>query len=57
MYCTHYFDPQCYKIVEDYEEKIENWYFHDQDQDLTDYLCRNTVLKKKDQGIYSHRSD
>ena len=31
-------------------DDIEEWYFNHQDQDLMNYLCRQRVLKKEDQG-------
>lgn len=43
----------CYKIVEDYEDEIENWYFHYQNKDLTEYLCKGLVLRKNDQECLS----
>lgn len=41
---------QCFVLVERYEEVIEDWYYHYQDQDLMDYLCRKHALKKEEQG-------
>ncbi|RUS78029.1 hypothetical protein EGW08_014204 [Elysia chlorotica] len=44
---------KCFKIVEDYEEAIEEWYWNHQDKDLTTYLCVNQVLRKDDQECLS----
>lgn len=41
---------ECYTMVEDHEESIEDWYFGDQTQDLLTYLCRDTVLEGEEQG-------
>jgi len=41
---------ECYTMVEDHEESIEDWYFGDQAQDLLTYLCRDTVLEGEEQG-------
>lgn len=38
-------------VVNDFEEDIEDWYFHMQDQqDLMKFLCVQKVLKGKDQS-------
>jgi len=44
---------KCYKIVEDHEEEIEDWYFNYQDKDLTDFLCRDKVLQADDKECLS----
>ena len=41
---------ECYSMVEDHEEDIEEWYFGDQSEDLEEFLCRNSVLKGADLG-------
>ncbi|XP_029931921.1 protein canopy homolog 3 [Myripristis murdjan] len=41
---------QCDKLVEEYEEVIEDWYKGSQEEDLTTYLCEKHVLKGKDTG-------
>lgn len=41
---------ECYTIVEDFEEDIENWYWGDQKRDIVDYLCRDTVLSEEESG-------
>lgn len=44
---------QCFKIVEVYEEIIEDWYWNYQDQDFTTFLCQERVLKEDDQQCLS----
>nr|XP_006632786.1 PREDICTED: protein canopy homolog 3 [Lepisosteus oculatus] len=41
---------QCDVMVEQYEDVIEEWYRHHQDEDLTTYLCEKHVLKGQDTG-------
>ncbi|XP_074648004.1 protein canopy 4-like [Tubulanus polymorphus] len=36
----------CYTMVGDYEDEIEEWYFHHQDEDLADWLCAKRILKQ-----------
>ncbi|XP_064643921.1 protein canopy homolog 3-like [Lineus longissimus] len=36
---------QCFIITNEYEEDIEDWYFHHQDKDLMTYLCLDRYLK------------
>jgi len=38
---------QCEALLENYEEDIEDWYFNNQDESFTDYLCKSRVLKTK----------
>ncbi|XP_072168221.1 protein canopy 4-like [Diadema setosum] len=39
----------CDTLIEEHEETIENWFFKtDQSKSLSDYLCRERVLSKKD---------
>lgn len=40
--------PQCDVLVEEFEEVIEDWYRNHQEEDLTEFLCANHVLKGKD---------
>ncbi|KAJ8317882.1 hypothetical protein KUTeg_002973, partial [Tegillarca granosa] len=40
---------KCYKMVEDYEDDVEEWYYNHQNQNILDYLCRERVLKNKNQ--------
>lgn len=41
---------QCEFMVEEFSDEIEDWYFKQQDNiSLTDFLCRDRVLKKNDQ--------
>ncbi|XP_029382518.1 protein canopy 4 [Echeneis naucrates] len=40
---------QCEKMLEEYEEVVEEWYFHHQDQRLENFLCGDHVLKTSDQ--------
>ncbi|GFO04331.1 protein canopy 4-like [Plakobranchus ocellatus] len=46
---------KCFKIVEDFEESIEEWYWNHQEKDLTTYLCANQVLRKDDQECLSEK--
>ncbi|XP_021115458.1 protein canopy homolog 3 isoform X2 [Heterocephalus glaber] len=39
---------QCDVLVEEFEEVIEDWYRNHQEEDLTEFLCTNHVLKGKD---------
>ena len=41
---------QCFKLAEEYEEDIEDWYYNMQETDLIKYLCADRYLKGKDQG-------
>lgn len=41
-------DSQCDVLVEEFEEVIEDWYRNHQEEDLTEFLCANHVLKGKD---------
>ncbi|XP_072232420.1 protein canopy 4 [Leuresthes tenuis] len=36
---------QCETMLEQYEDVVEDWYFHHQDQRLESFLCENHVLK------------
>lgn len=35
----------CFNMVGDYEDDIEEWYYHHQNHDLLDYLCEKRILK------------
>uniref|UniRef100_A0A1A7XJQ5 Canopy4 n=2 Tax=Iconisemion striatum TaxID=60296 RepID=A0A1A7XJQ5_9TELE len=39
---------QCETMLEQYEEVVEDWYFHHQDQRLENFLCENHVLEMTD---------
>ncbi|NWX92123.1 CNPY3 protein, partial [Nothoprocta pentlandii] len=39
---------QCDVLVEEYEDVIEDWYRHHQQEDLSQFLCADRVLKGKD---------
>ncbi|XP_061182609.1 protein canopy 4-like [Saccostrea echinata] len=39
---------KCFKMAEEYEDEIENWYYKHQDKDLMNYLCANIILRKDD---------
>ncbi|XP_072314984.1 protein canopy 4 [Eucyclogobius newberryi] len=39
---------QCEKMLEEFEEVVEDWYFHHQDERLENFLCRNHVLQTTD---------
>ncbi|XP_041363399.1 protein canopy homolog 4-like [Gigantopelta aegis] len=41
---------KCFTLVEEYEDDIEEWYYHRQNEDLMDYFCRERVLKRSDQA-------
>lgn len=41
---------QCETMLEQYEEVVEDWYFHHQDQRLENFLCQSHVLKASEQG-------
>ncbi|XP_043539603.1 protein canopy 4 [Chiloscyllium plagiosum] len=40
---------QCEKMLEQYEEVVEDWYFHHQDLDLERFLCMSHVLETNNQ--------
>ncbi|XP_059211421.1 protein canopy 4 [Centropristis striata] len=40
---------QCETMLELYEEVVEDWYFHHQDQRLENFLCERHVLKASEQ--------
>ncbi|CAJ1086161.1 protein canopy 4 [Xyrichtys novacula] len=40
---------QCETMLEEYEEVVEDWYFHHQDQRLENFLCQDHVLKASEQ--------
>ncbi|XP_038150781.1 protein canopy 4 isoform X1 [Cyprinodon tularosa] len=40
---------QCETMLEEYEEVVEDWYFHHQDRRLENFLCENHVLKTSKQ--------
>lgn len=37
-------------MLEKYEDVVEDWYFHHQDERLEIFLCQNHVLKESEQG-------
>lgn len=37
-------------MLEQFEEVVEDWYFHHQDQRLENFLCQNRVLEASEQG-------
>ncbi|XP_058481420.1 protein canopy 4 [Solea solea] len=39
---------QCETMLEKYEEVVEDWYFHHQDQRLENFLCESHVLQISD---------
>lgn len=41
---------QCETMLEQYEDVVEDWYFHHQDHRLENFLCQNHVLKPSEQG-------
>ncbi|XP_035771171.1 protein canopy 4 isoform X2 [Neolamprologus brichardi] len=40
---------ECETMLEQYEDVVENWYFHHQDQRLENFLCENHVLETSEQ--------
>ncbi|XP_034712869.1 protein canopy 4 [Etheostoma cragini] len=40
---------QCETMLEQYEEVVEDWYFHHQDKRLENFLCENHVLMTSEQ--------
>ncbi|XP_060076092.1 protein canopy 4-like [Ylistrum balloti] len=46
---------KCFQMVEDHEEDIEDWYFHNQQRDIMEYLCADLVLRKGNKEcLYEH---
>lgn len=43
-------------LVEEFEEVIEDWYRNHQEEDLTEFLCANHVLKGKDTSEFGKGS-
>lgn len=41
---------KCETMLEQYEEVVEVWYFHHQDQKLEDFLCKRHVLGVAERG-------
>lgn len=37
-------------MLEEYEEIVENWYFHHQEERLDRFFCATHVLSNSDQG-------
>ena len=50
FHCVENLLLQCFKLAEDYEEDIEEWYYNRQDQNLAKYICRDRYLVGKDQS-------
>ncbi|XP_028297419.1 protein canopy 4-like [Gouania willdenowi] len=49
---------QCETMLEQYEDVVEDWYFHHQDQRLENFLCEKHILKMSEQGDkYKERAD
>ncbi|XP_048757645.1 protein canopy 4-like [Ostrea edulis] len=46
---------KCFKMAEEYEEEIENWYYNHQDKDLMNYLCANIILRKDDKKCLTEK--
>ncbi|GAB1301134.1 Pre T-cell antigen receptor alpha [Apodemus speciosus] len=46
---------KCDVLVEEFEEVIEDWYRNHQEEDLTEFLCANHVLKGKDTSCLAER--
>lgn len=41
---------QCETMLEQFEDVVEDWYFHHQDQRLETFLCQGHALKTSEQG-------
>lgn len=41
---------QCEMMLEEFEEVVEDWYFHHQDQRLERFLCQSHVLEASERG-------
>uniref|UniRef100_A0A8C5GRZ8 Canopy FGF signaling regulator 4 n=1 Tax=Gouania willdenowi TaxID=441366 RepID=A0A8C5GRZ8_GOUWI len=49
---------QCETMLEQYEDVVEDWYFHHQDQRLENFLCEKHILKTSEQSDkYKERAD
>jgi hypothetical protein len=41
-------------MLEQYEEVVEDWYFHHQEERLERFLCETHILKTSEQGLDTH---
>lgn len=48
---------ECYGIVEDHEDDIDEWYFSDVDLDPIEHLCRVKILDSKDTGMFGEMNN
>ncbi|XP_066481123.1 protein canopy homolog 3 [Tiliqua scincoides] len=46
---------QCEVLVEEYEDVIEDWYRNHQEDDISQFLCANHVLKGKDTSCLAEK--
>ncbi|KAH0622803.1 hypothetical protein JD844_025485 [Phrynosoma platyrhinos] len=46
---------QCEVMVEEYEDVIEDWYRNHQEEDISQFLCANHVLKGKDTSCLTEK--
>lgn len=46
---------KCFKMAEEYEDEIEDWYFNHQEKDLMTYLCANRALRKDDKKCLTEK--
>ncbi|XP_073540447.1 protein canopy homolog 3 [Phyllobates terribilis] len=46
---------QCDVMMEEFEDVIEDWYRHNQQEDITDFLCAKHVLKGQDKSCLSEK--
>ncbi|KAF5397289.1 hypothetical protein PHET_09237 [Paragonimus heterotremus] len=46
---------QCVNMISDFEDELEDWFYHHQEDDLLRYFCRERVLKKSDQACLSEK--
>ncbi|KAF6779339.1 hypothetical protein AHF37_01324 [Paragonimus kellicotti] len=46
---------QCVNMISNFEDELEDWFYHHQEDDLLRYFCRERVLKKSDQACLSEK--
>lgn len=46
---------KCERLLEKYENEIEDWYYSNEETNLADYLCVNRVLKDKETKCLNER--
>ena len=48
--CDYFSASQCETMLEQFEEVVEDWYFHHQEERLERFLCESYVLDDSEQG-------